>query len=213
MKVKSLVVGPIQACCYVISFENNEALVIDPGGDGDVIVDYLKKNKLKPKYLVNTHGHIDHIGANHEIKKAFPDIQICIHQADADMLTSSDRNLSTELGFEFSSPEHDRLLEENDVLAVGKRKFNVLHVPGHTRGGICLLSEPSSKKELPVIFTGDTLFAMGIGRSDFPGGSHEQLISGIKNKILTLPEETVVYSGHGPATTVGVEKAGNPWLK
>jgi glyoxylase-like metal-dependent hydrolase (beta-lactamase superfamily II) len=211
MKVETLIVGPIQACCYVVSFPpDSEALVIDPGGDGEEIVSYLKKKKLKPVYLVNTHGHIDHIGANAELKKAFPDALLCIHPEDKPMLGASGKNLSTELGFSYTSPEPDKLLKENESLKLGKHEFKILHTPGHTLGGISLLYQ--SKDKSSSVFTGDTLFQMGVGRTDFPGGSMQELVRSIKEKILSLPDDTVVYPGHGPATTVGAEKHGNPFL-
>ncbi len=218
-------VGPIQACCYIITLEqDNQSLVIDPGGDGELIIDYLKTNKLKPKYLVNTHGHIDHIGANFDIKKAFPDIEICIHRNDEEMLKNAAKNLSVELGFKFTSPPAGRLLENDDLVSVGRLNFKILHTPGHTPGGICLLSQPFNPAgsplranlavggQTPVIFTGDTLFEMGIGRTDFPGSSHEDLINSIQTRIFTLPDETIVYPGHGGPTTVGQEKHSNPFF-
>lgn len=213
MNVKTLIVGPIQACCYVINFDRHpEALVIDAGGDGEKIIQYLHKHSFKPVYLVNTHGHIDHIGANRELKEAFPEMVICIHPADAPMLTMANKNLSPELGFKYLSPPSDKLLEEGDILSLAKHNFRILHTPGHTPGGISLFYEPSDKNQPPVIFTGDTLFQMGVGRTDFPGGSMQKLINSIRQKILTLPDETVVYPGHGPPTTVGDEKRGNPFL-
>lgn len=222
VNIKTLVVGPIQACCYVVSFGNTQdksakgdsrVCLIDTGGDGEKIIDYLERHKLEPVYLINTHGHIDHIGANQEIKAAYPAIKICIHSEDARMLTSASANLSPELGYNFTSPSADRLLKEGDELSInnGTLTLKVVHLPGHTRGGIGLVYTPSGKQP-DIIFTGDTLFAGGIGRTDFPGGSMEQLLHNIRTKILTLPDDTVVYPGHGPATTVGDEKHHNPFL-
>lgn len=214
VNIKTLVVGPIQACCYVVSGKiNNRVCLIDPGGDSKQIIDYLEKHKLEPVYLINTHGHIDHIGANQEIKAAYPAIKICIHSEDARMLTSASANLSPELGYSFTSPSADKLLKEGDELSIndGALALKVIHLPGHTRGGIGLVYTPSGKQP-GIIFTGDTLFAGGIGRTDFPGGSMEQLLNNIRTKILTLPDDTVVYPGHGPATTVGNEKHHNPFL-
>ncbi|MBI4712458.1 MAG: MBL fold metallo-hydrolase [Planctomycetes bacterium] len=212
MNIKTLIVGPIQACCYIASGQGSEAIMIDPGGDGSIIIDYLKKHRLKPIYLVNTHGHIDHIGANGEIKESFPDIKICIHADDAPMLGSAQHNLSTELGYRYSSPPPDKLLKEGDIITVGKIRLEVIHLPGHTKGGVGLVYEPPDKKSPIIIFTGDTLFAGGIGRTDFPGGSNEKLLQSIKTKILTLPADTIIYPGHGPDSTVGEEKDNNPFL-
>ncbi|MFA5794288.1 MAG: MBL fold metallo-hydrolase [Candidatus Brocadiia bacterium] len=216
IEITLLTVGPIQACCYIVTgkdAKNNQALVIDPGGDGPEIISRLKKRNLDPVYLINTHGHIDHIGANQEIKRAFPDIVICVHQDDARMLTSAAANLSPELGFQFTSPAADKLLKEGDTLSInnGSLSLKVIHLPGHTRGGIGLLYQPSDKSK-PILFTGDTLFAGGVGRTDFPGGSMKQLLDNIKSKILTLPDDTIIYPGHGPASTVGDEKMHNQFL-
>jgi hydroxyacylglutathione hydrolase len=213
MQIKTLMVGPIQTSCYIAHFPDSaSALVIDPGGDANQIIGYLKQNKLEPRYLINTHGHIDHIGANIELKDAYPEIQVCIHSADASMLTNASHNLSSELGLDFTAPPADRLIKEGDVISLDKHDFMVYHIPGHTPGGICLFYKSDKKSEPSVLFSGDTLFSGGIGRTDFPGGSHQQLINGIKQKIFTLPGDTVVYPGHGPSTTVGEEKESNPFF-
>lgn len=228
LEVKTMVVGMLQACCYIVNFtggprrsvggspdecrDHKNALVIDPGGDGDLIVQTLKKQRLKPLYLVNTHGHIDHIGANTELKSAFPEALLCIHRLDAPMLRDGYKNMSVELGSAYISPEPDKLLEEDDILTLEGESFQVLHIPGHSPGGIVLVYKPTDKNEPGVIFSGDTLFQMGIGRTDFPGGSYQKLINGIKQKIFTLPDHTIVYPGHGPATTVGDEKRTNPFF-
>lgn len=213
MVVKTLIVGPIQTSCYIVSFPNSRnAMVIDPGGDTEQIIKYLNTKTLQLVYLVNTHGHIDHIGANAELKDAYPSCQICIHPADAAMLTDAPQNLSFELGFNYVSPPADRLIKEGAIINLDTHKFVVCHLPGHTPGGICLLYEPEDKSEPPVMFSGDTLFCGGIGRTDFPGGSHQQLLKGIKQKIFSLPDDTVVYPGHGPPTTVGQEKQMNPFF-
>ena len=223
LKIKTMVVGMIQACCYIVHTPpSKNALIIDPGGDGDEIIRYLGKSGLTPIYIVNTHGHIDHIGANTELKKAFPKALLCIHQADAPMLTAANRNLSIELGYSFVSPEADKFLNEGDIISLSvptadppkawdEAEFKVLHTPGHTPGGISLLYQ-DPKDTTPIIFTGDTLFQMGVGRTDFPGSSMQQLLESIRTKILTLQPETIVYPGHGPATTVGAEKEMNPFL-
>lgn len=229
LDIKALVVGPIQACCYIVSSTvtprrglsasppkgggNKHVFLIDTGGDGEKIIDYLEEHEFEPVYLINTHGHIDHIGANSSIKSAYPAVKICVHQDDARMLSSAAANLSPELGYSFTSPPPDRTLKENDLLSTDDDSLilKVIHLPGHTKGGIGLLYTPPDKSR-QIMFTGDTLFAGGVGRTDFPGGSMEQLLDSIRSKIMTLPNDTIIYPGHGPATTVGDEKVSNPFL-
>ncbi|MEK7310009.1 MAG: MBL fold metallo-hydrolase [Planctomycetota bacterium] len=223
MNVKTFVLGPIQTSCYVVyPDDNNNAIIVDAGGDPAEMVQFIKQHDLNPIYLVNTHGHIDHILGNPQLKKAFPKMQICIHPADARMLAESKANLATELGFEFSAPEADKLLNEGDTLSLGKEKFSILHLPGHTKGGIGLLYNhkwvdakrhgAAAPNDANLLFSGDALFAGSIGRTDFPGGSLSELVNNIREKVLTLPDNTVVYPGHGPSTTVGDEKHSNPFL-
>lgn len=213
MKIKTIYVGLLQCCCYIVSNEQSrEAIVIDPGGDTKIIIDYLKKNNLKPLLLINTHGHGDHIGGNLEMKEAFPEIEICIHADDEDMLTLPSKNLSFLGGVLYKSPPAEHVLQHGDVIGIDGCKFKVLHTPGHTPGGICLLST-NGEANPSVLFSGDTLFAQGIGRTDLPGGSYEKLMKSIRDKILTLPDDTVVYPGHGPSTTVAEEKATNPFIQ
>lgn len=205
MKIIVLPVGPIQANCYLVyDEETKECMVIDPGAEGDRIVKEIQKNGLKVKYIVNTHGHSDHIGANQEVKEA-TGAELLIHEEDSSMLTSAAQNLSLYLGKNIDRPAPDRRLRDGDVLDVGQVRFTVLHTPGHTRGGICLLSGKTC-------FTGDTLFEMGIGRTDFPGGSYSQIIDSIKSKLLVLDDDVAVYPGHGAHSTIGRERSGNPFL-
>lgn len=214
MKIKTFVIGPIQTSCYVAyKNEGDGAIIIDAGGDPAEIISFLKQHNLTPSFLVNTHGHIDHIMGNPGLKEEFPDMQICIHPADAKMLSETKSNLASELGFEFTSPQPDKLLQEGDTLSLTDNPdehFRIIHLPGHTKGGIGLLYAP--QKGSHSLFSGDALFARSIGRTDFPGGSLKELVSNIKKKILTLPGDTVVYPGHGPSTTVGDEKHSNPFL-
>lgn len=214
MKIKTLNVGPLQCCCYVVFNEQSrETIVIDPGGDVEIIIDYIKKNKLKPLLLINTHGHGDHIGANLELKGAFPGIKICIHADDEPMLTHPSKNLSFLGGVLYKSPPADCVLRHGDIVGVDGCKFKVLHTPGHTPGGICLLSTENKGCQASVLFSGDTLFASSVGRTDLPGGSYEALMESIRDNILTLDDNTVVYPGHGPSTTVAEEKANNPFIQ
>jgi hydroxyacylglutathione hydrolase len=205
MNISVLPVGPIEANCYLVYDANTkEALVIDPGAEGKKIQKKIGELELKVKYIVNTHGHCDHIGANRFLKEVTRAL-LCIHEADTPMLTDAQKNLSVYLGEKISSPTADQHLQDGDILKVGDLRFQVLHTPGHTLGGICLVGHG-------VCFSGDTLFADSIGRTDFPGGSFEDLINSVKTKLFVLADEIVVYPGHGPQTSIGNEKYDNPYF-
>lgn len=206
MIVRRLETGMIGANCYlVVCPETKEAALIDPGDEAEKILRMVQKEQAKVVAIINTHGHGDHIGANREIKEATKAPIMC-HVEEAPMLTSAAKNLSMFLGMPIESPDPERLLNEGDVVTVGKTvTLEVIHTPGHTVGGMCL-------KASGAVFTGDTLFAGSIGRTDFPGGSYTTIIKSIKDKLLSLPDETVVYSGHGPESTIGRERRGNPFL-
>lgn len=196
--IRGLVVTSYETNCYLVGADRHVA-VVDPGGDADHILDLLESENRTLTAIVNTHGHGDHIGANAVLKEHF-DCPVLIHEADAAFLTDPGVNLSAYLGTEpvVSTPA-DRLLREGDEVRMGPISFRVIHTPGHTPGGICLYADGH-------LFSGDTLFAGSVGRTDFPGGSMEQLFEGIRDKLLTLPNDTIVYPGHGPATTIGDEK-------
>ncbi|MBM4082970.1 MAG: MBL fold metallo-hydrolase, partial [Planctomycetes bacterium] len=147
-----------------------------------------------------------------DLKARFPNMQICVHADDAACLVKPSKNLSFLQGVAYKSPPADVTLKEGDVLTVGGCEFKVIHVPGHTPGGICLVSGPEPKKGSRVLFSGDSLFAGGIGRTDFPGGDSDDLVSNLKTKVLALDDDTAVYPGHGPPTTVGEERRSNPYL-
>ncbi len=211
MIIETIPVGLLVTNCYVIGCRRTlEAMILDPGGDGEVIT-ALRRHNLKPTKLVNTHGHADHIAGNVKIRQEFPELSILIHSEDAALLTSPAKNLSLLFGINCVSPPADVLLAEGDEVTVGELRFRVLHLPGHTPGGIGLFSETGSEGR-PVLFSGDALFAEGIGRTDLPGSNHAALIQALQRKVLTLPDECVVYPGHGPATTIGHERRNNPFL-
>ncbi len=206
MVIKKLVVGDLQTNCYVLGDEKSkEGVVIDPGGDVEDIEKVIQKEGLIIKCIILTHGHADHIAALTELKKR-TNALILIHPADSDMLVDPTYNLSIFTGQDLICPKADKFLDDGDKVQVGGFELEVLHTPGHSPGGISLFTDK-------MIFTGDALFYGGIGRTDFPGASHNQLMNSIREKILTKPDDTVVYSGHGPETTIGEEKRNNPWIR
>ncbi|WDP92667.1 MAG: MBL fold metallo-hydrolase [Desulfobacter sp.] len=206
MIIQKLEVGPIMANCFILGCEKTkEAAVIDPGDDADRILMALAKSELRVKYLINTHGHFDHVGANKRMKEA-TGADIACHPEDEPMLVELSRSaamfgLSAE-----NSPPADLLLKEGDEVSFGEITLKVIHTPGHSPGGICLYTPGH-------LFAGDTLFMGSIGRTDLPGGNYDTLISSIKTKLLDLPEDTMVYTGHGPETNIGNEKRMNPFLR
>jgi len=207
MKIITLEVGSLGTNCYIIYDETSRrAAVIDPGGGEGGIIACLKNEKLDVKYIINTHGHADHVLANLRLKEA-TGAPILIHAADADMLGSGQRNLSAFIGGSVSCGPADTLLKEGDVIKVADGlELTVIHTPGHTPGGICLKTDG-------VLFSGDTLFAESIGRTDFPGGSYRQLIASIKDKLMLLDDSYKVLPGHGPETTIGWERKMNPFIQ
>jgi len=200
-----LIVGPLQVNCFIVADEKTkEAVVIDPGDDAADILKVIKDKGFKVKYIVNTHGHFDHIGANKAVKEA-TGAEILIHEADAQMMASAPLQ-SRAFGMNsVSSPQADRYVKHGDAINAGEVSLKVLHTPGHSPGGISLL-------EQGMVFTGDSLFAGSIGRTDLPGGDLMTLLRSIKTNLMTLADETKVFCGHGPASTIGDERQGNPFL-
>jgi len=201
--VESLEVGDFLTNCYLVHHEG-QAVIIDPGDDHGRIINKIKNRNVKVKQIILTHGHIDHIRAVPEIKK-FTGAPVLIHREDAIMLTDCKANLSCYDKSEFSTDAADGFINEGDIIEISQFKIKVLHTPGHTPGGISLLSDG-------MVFTGDALFRESIGRTDFPNGSLDTLIQAIRTRLLVLPDNTVVYPGHGPKTNIGQERSSNPWL-
>jgi len=204
--IKELAVGPLMANCFICGCPNTkDAVVIDPGGDADMILRALAEEALTVKYIINTHGHFDHVSANGEMKDA-TGADILIHPLDAPMLQSLSSNaaffgISVE-----NSPPCDQTIEEGDTVSFGDITLSVIHTPGHTPGGISLFTNG-------IVFVGDTLFAGSIGRTDFPGGNFNTLISSIQTKLFKLDDTVKVLSGHGPETSIGREKRYNPFVR
>jgi hydroxyacylglutathione hydrolase len=206
--IDGVAVGPFATNCYIVgSEESKQGIIIDPGDEAGVILGMVADLGLDIKLIVLTHGHIDHVGALKAVKEA-TGAEMAIHADDAKSLRGLRGLLQSVLvpGLSYPlPPPPERLLADGDSLDVSDLHFKVLHTPGHTPGGICLLGEG-------VVFSGDALFNYGIGRTDLPGGSYHRLVESIRTRLLVLPDETVVYPGHGPETTIGAERAGNPFL-
>ena len=195
MFVRMFTVGMLATNCFLVGDpESGESAVIDPGFDqeseAEAIHSEVRRNGFRIKYIINTHGHPDHIGGN-RIMKERSGVPILIYEDDAPLLRD---------------PLADRKLHDGDTISIGNLRLRVVHTPGHSPGSMALLAED-------CVFSGDTLFAGSIGRYDLPGGSLEELVNSLKNKLLTLPDHVRVYPGHGPVTTIGEERRNNPFLK
>jgi len=200
-----LIVGPLQVNCFILADDKTkEAVVIDPGDDAGDILKVVREKGLKVKYIVNTHGHFDHVGANKALRDE-TGAELLIHEADSPVMATSSKQ-SLAFGIKtVSSPPADRYLKHGDVIQAGEISLKVLHTPGHSPGGVCLL-------EQGMAFTGDSLFAGSIGRTDLHGGDLMTLLRSIKTNLMVLPDDTKVFPGHGPASTIGDERKENPFL-
>jgi glyoxylase-like metal-dependent hydrolase (beta-lactamase superfamily II) len=208
MVVHQLIVGSMGVCCYIVGCEKTkEAAVIDPGGNEEAILSKLEEDGLALKYIIATHGHADHVCCNRVLKER-TGAKIIMHTEDATFFERQEiLDFFSVLGLEHS-PTPDIQVHDGDTIEVGEEKFTVIHTPGHSPGGISLYNAPH-------LFTGDTLFAGGVGRTDFPGGDHHTLFESINSKLFVLPDETIVWPGHGyggSSSTIGDEKVGNPYL-
>jgi len=206
MKILVMEVGMIGTNCYIaVNEETNAGVVVDPGGDSDKILNVIKKHDIKIEAIFITHGHSDHIMGLDEVRKA-TGAKVYISKADEPMLKDADRNLSMFIGQNKTFAGADENFTDGQELVVAGIKFKILATPGHTPGGVCILADN-------VVFCGDTVFAESIGRTDLPGGSYEDIIKSIKDKILPLADNVQLLPGHGPATTVGWERRRNPFLQ
>jgi len=203
--IEKLEVGMMMANCYIVGCEKTrQAVVIDPGDEGDRILYRLADNKFTVAYIINTHGHFDHVGANKQLKDA-TGADLLIHEADAPMLSTLSE-MAEAFGMAMdNSPPPDRTLKDGDKITFGDITMDVIHTPGHTPGGISLVTDKKA-------FVGDTLFAGSIGRTDFPGGDFNTLIESIQKRLFPLGDDVTVYCGHGPETTIGMERRTNPFV-
>lgn len=209
IKIYPMPLGDYQANCYILSV-GARALIVDPGDEANRIITYLATNGLKPEAILLTHGHFDHIGALETVMKQY-EIPVYAHIAEQEYFTNADYNLSWKAGrskIEFSDLSAFEFIETDGIVEIMDLLVEIRHVPGHSSGSIAFYFA-----EDEVVFSGDALFNGSIGRTDLINGNHDQLINSIKTKLFTLPDSTVVYSGHGPATTIGDEKASNPYFK
>lgn len=208
MLIKQMTVGSMAVCCYIVGCEDTgKGIVIDPGGDDEKVLDMIAREKIDLEYIVNTHGHPDHVCGNGRIQKE-TGAPIVMHEEDIAFFARPDMvNYFSMLGLP-ASPPPDKSVKDGDTLKFGNLSFSIIHTPGHTPGGMCLYSAPH-------LFCGDTLFVGAIGRTDFPGGDMAQFMRSIKERLLTLPSDTIVWPGHGyggSQSTIGQEKRSNPFL-
>ncbi len=218
MLIKTFTITPFQQNSRVVACEKTrKAICIDPGEKSDEIVDFINDNELELQAITLTHGHLDHVGGTSDLAKSFPHAEILLHKDDEDLYYGLPQqplfmgiapHQMKALGFEYDTPPKlTRNWEHGEIYAVGELRFSVRHCPGHTLGHVVLAEETEKK-----VFVGDCLFEGTIGRTDLPGGNYEQLIDSITRNILSLGDDVIVYSGHGGETTVGRERASNPFL-
>ncbi|WMM26828.1 MBL fold metallo-hydrolase [Tissierella sp. MB52-C2] len=206
MEIIRVPAGVYAANCYIIySKTTKDGIIVDPGGDADDLSSYIKRNDLNIKHIILTHGHGDHIGGVIGLKASLG-ATVMIHEEDKDMLMDGEKNLSTSMAMGKVEVEPDVLLKDGDIIEIGDLKVEIIHTPGHTKGGICI-------KIGENIITGDTLFAGSIGRTDLFGGDYDSIIKSIKEKLMIYPDEVQVFPGHGTPSTIGRERVSNPFLR
>ncbi|MDD3185733.1 MAG: MBL fold metallo-hydrolase [Anaerostipes sp.] len=200
--------GQMQTNCYITANnQTKEAIIFDPGDDGARVISYLEKNELKLKAILVTHGHFDHIMAVPDLLEEYGNLPVYIQEEESDVISNPDLSLCSMIGSNVKITPTN-LVKDGDEISLIGCKMTCIHVPGHTKGGVCYYF-----KEQGWLISGDTLFQQSIGRTDFPTGDLNALLSGIREKLFVLPDETVVLSGHTPKTTIGFEKKSNPFLR
>lgn len=207
MELLNVVVGPFEVNCYLYwDSTSGDGVIIDPGFDAERIVSAVTDSGFAPRAVLLTHGHGDHIAAVETVKDRY-EIPVYVGKGEEELLANPSANVSALLGAPIVAPKPDKLVEDEQVIKIGSLTFRVLMTPGHTVAGVCYLDETEGR-----LFCGDTLFAGGVGRTDLPGGSMPTLLKSIREKIMRLPDGILCYPGHGPHTTVGAERVGNPFL-
>lgn len=206
LQVEMLIVGPLASNCYIIWDDKNRiAAIIDPGEDAKDIIKKVEELDIEINYILATHGHFDHVGAVAQLKREI-DVEFLAHKGDFFFIEDG-KNAARRWGFIIDQPpKPDRFIEDGDIIKIGEHELKVLHTPGHSPGGVSFLHNK-------MVFCGDTLFQGSIGRTDFRMGSFEELKQSIKSRLYTLPDSTIVYTGHGPSTTIGTEKMFNPFVR
>ncbi len=204
MKVIQMELGNFATNTYIVYDEDLNAVIIDPAAEAKKIISTIEKNNLKPKFVILTHGHPDHVGALYELKEKY-NLKVYINEKDQEMLQTNSTYFGPMLGLDIRDVKGDFYLKDGQELSLGDLKFKIIETPGHTKGGVCILIEN-------ILFSGDTLFLGSMGRTDFPGGDEKEIFSSLK-KLMQLPDETIVLPGHGPKTTIGYERKYNPYVR
>jgi glyoxylase-like metal-dependent hydrolase (beta-lactamase superfamily II) len=207
--VQRFVLGPFETNCYLVrAGDDRECWIVDAGFQPEPMLDAIREQGLRPSKLVLTHAHIDHIAGIDPVREAFPDLPILIHEAERAFLEDANLNLSVMMGMPLTAPPADETMADGEELTIGGESWRVIFTPGHSPGGVTLYHEPSRQA-----LVGDTLFFGSIGRFDFPTSDEQQLYASIREKLYALPDDVQVFPGHGPPTTIGREKAGNPFVR
>jgi glyoxylase-like metal-dependent hydrolase (beta-lactamase superfamily II) len=207
--VDGVTLGPFETNCYVVTAgDGPDCWIVDASFDPEPLIEHVRNRRLSPRALILTHAHVDHIAGVAEVVAAFPRLPVLIHPAEREWLSNPVLNLSAMMGFEVTAPGPDRTIDDGESLDLSGTRWTVLHTPGHSPGGITLYHGPSA-----TALVGDTLFAGSIGRFDFPGSDEATLVRTIRERLYALPDRTRVYPGHGPPTTIGVEKRSNPFVR